>query len=51
MARKMYQGLDKTGEVIRWTGDTDSSYVMSTWTKDRRVVLITENGSDIWRRK
>lgn len=47
---KKYKGLDVRGNAIRWTSDTTSDIALELWKQDARVVRITENGKQIWRR-
>lgn len=48
---KNYRGLDKNNKMIRQCADSNSNYVLRVWTKDSKVVKITENGIKIWTRK
>lgn len=48
---KKYKGFDVRGNAIRWTSDTTSDIALELWKQDARVVRITENGKQIWRRQ
>lgn len=47
---KKYKGIDSSGKVVRHITDIQSGDAIELWKQDSRVVRITENDKQIWKR-
>lgn len=47
---KKYKGIDVFGKVVRHITDIQSRDAVELWKQDSRVVRITENDKQIWKR-
>lgn len=47
---KKYKGIDVSGKVVRHITDIQSGDAVELWKQDSRVVRITENDKQIWKR-
>lgn len=50
MSVKEYKGLDADGNAVRWLSDMVAGDILELWKQDARVVKITENGKQVWKR-
>lgn len=51
MSSNKYKGLSASGSIVRWIDDIIPGDAVELWKQDARVVKITENGKQIWKRK